>query len=114
MATTFTREDAQTCFRCDINPPSFRLISLERVPSDDGLIPECMVTLLCQDCLRFELDDFHEALNQTSIPFGEDATEESFLCRQIGVLVVPLAVSYNESRLLVEELQTDGLECVVN
>jgi len=31
MANTFTKEDARTCFGCDQNPPSFRLISLERL-----------------------------------------------------------------------------------
>jgi hypothetical protein len=73
-----------------------------------------MSTLLCDECLKPELDDFHRSLEQTEIPLGQGETEDEFLYRQIGVLVVPISLSYEEARLLASELQTDGLSCVVN
>ena|SRR5450631_149984 len=114
MATLFSLEDAMTCCHCGTTPPSFRLISLERVRNaDSGLVPECMATLLCDVCLKYELKHFHESLDQCSIPLGKEETENSFLCRQFGLLVVPMSLTYDESRLLVDELETNGLECFV-
>jgi hypothetical protein len=115
MTIRFNREDALICNSCFIEKPSFRLISLELVPGKDGgLVSTCMSTLLCNECLKPELDDFHRSLEQTEIPLGQGETEDEFLYRQIGVLVVPISLSYEEARLLASELQTDGLECVVN
>jgi hypothetical protein len=115
MTIRFNREDALTCCSCFIEKPSFRLISLELVPGNDGgLVSTCMSTVLCDECLKLELDDFHRSLEQTEIPLGQGETEDEFLYRQIGVLVVPISLSYEEARLLASELQTDGLECVVN
>jgi hypothetical protein len=115
MTIKFTKEDAQTCFTCDIHQPSFRFISLDLVPGKDrALVPTRVVTLLCKDCLRLALDDFHESLKQCEIPLEEGETEDHFFTRQIGVLVVPISLSYEEARLLGSELQTDGLESVVS
>ena len=115
MATLFSHEDKMTCCHCGTIRPSFRLISLERVRnSDAGLIPECMVTLLCDVCLKYQLEYFHGSLGQCSIPLGNEETDDSFLVRQFGVLVVPISLTYDESRLLVEELETNGLECFVH
>jgi hypothetical protein len=36
VAIKFKREDAKTCFRCQVNPPQFRLISLEKLPTEGG------------------------------------------------------------------------------
>jgi hypothetical protein len=66
------------------------------------------------ECLKPELEDFHRSLEQTEIHPGQGETEDEFLYRQIGVLVVPISLSYEEARLLASELQTDGLSCVVN
>lgn len=111
MATIFKKEDAETCCKCDSKNPSFRLISLELVPNNArGLVPECSATLLCQDCLKLELNDFHESLDQMSKPLEEwELPEERCLSRGYGIMVVPLKLTYDESRLLVEELGTDGL-----
>lgn len=114
MTIRFNREDDLTCCSCIIDKPSFRVISLELIPGKDGgLVPTCLSTLLCDKCLKPELDDFHRSLEQTEIPLGEGETEDEFLYRQIGVLVVPISLSYEEARLLVRELQSNGLECVV-
>src|ERR1700677_3126788 len=115
MNIRFNREEALTCCSCFIEKPSFRLISLELVPGKDGgLVSTCMSTLLCDECLKPELDDFHRSLEQIEIPLGQGETEDEFPYRQIGVLVVPIPLSYEEARHLASELQTDGLECVVN
>lgn len=60
------------------------------------------------------MDNFHGALGQTKIPLEDDETDDRFLARQLGVLVIPLLISRTESKLLIEELETSGLECVVN
>jgi hypothetical protein len=66
--------------------------------------------LVCQDCLKLELDDFHKSLDQVMKPLQEwELPEERCLSREYGVVVVPLKLTYDESRLLVEELGTDGL-----
>ena len=57
---------------------------------------------------------FIDPLEQTEIHLGQGETEDEFLYRQIGVLVVPISLSYEEPRLLASEFQTDGLKCVVN
>jgi hypothetical protein len=57
-----------------------------------------MSTLLRDECLKPELDDFHRSLEQIEIPLGQGKTEDEFLYRQIGVLVVPISPSYQEPR----------------
>jgi hypothetical protein len=115
MPNKFSKEDAQTCFRCGTKPPSFRMVSLARMPNEHGsLVPECITALLCSRCVWYELHDFHQSLNQVNIPFGTDEEKESFLCRQVSICVIPLSLTYMESNLLVEGLKADWLECVVN
>jgi hypothetical protein len=115
MIIKFTKKEALTCSFCSSNKPSFQMISLEPVPGKDGgLVSTCTTTFLCDECLKSELDDFHRSLKQSETPLGEGETQDDFLYRQIGVLVVPISLSYEEARLLASELQTDGLECVVN
>ena len=115
MAIKFKREDAKTCFRCQVNPPQFRLILLEKLPTEGGALePECLVELLCPGCLQLEIDDHYEALAQSSIPVGADETPDVRVCRQIGFAVVPLMFCERESQLLIDELTTDGFEMAVN
>jgi len=116
MATMFTKDDAQTCCGCDSKDPSFRLVSLQLVPNNaKSLVPECTATLLCQDCLKLELDDFHRSLDQIKKPIEEwESSEERHLSREYGVVVVPLKLTYSESQLLIEELGTDGLKRLLN
>jgi hypothetical protein len=115
MANTFTKEDARTCFGCDQNPPSFRLISLERFPNESRqLEPDCMAGLFCEACLRLEINEYFAAFTQNNLPLRSDESTESCLCRQIGFAVVPLALSEEESKLLVEEIEADWLEAMVN
>ena len=38
------------------------------------------------------------------------SSEERFLSREYGIVVVPIKLTYSESQLLIEELGTDGLE----
>ena len=115
MANTFTREDARTFFGCDQNPPSFRLISLERFPTESRRFePACMTGLFCEACLKLEINEYFAAFAQTNLPLGSDESTESCLCRQIGFAVVPLALSEEESKLLVEEIAVDWLESTVN
>jgi len=111
----FNREDSRTCFRCDSNPPSFRIISIEKTPTDDGnLEPDCLVALICQSCLRPEIEDLCNEFAQSSSPVSVDESPERCLCRQVAFAVVPLMFSQRESELLVDELGTDGLEMVLN
>ena len=112
MATIFKREDAETCCGCNSKDPSFRLISLQLAPNNArNLVPECTATLLCLDCLKLGLDDFHKSLDQIKKPIEEwESSEERFLSREYGIVVVPLKLTYSESQLLIEELGTDGLE----
>jgi hypothetical protein len=115
MAIKFKREDAKTCFRCHSKPPQFRLISLEKLPTEDGILkPDCLVELLCPSCLRLEVDDFHEGFAQSSIPLGAGETPDVLVCRQIGFAVVPLIFSERESQLLIDELRADGSDMEVN
>ena len=115
MANTFTNEDAKTCFGCDQNPPSFRLIWLERFPNESRhLEPDCMTGLFCEACLNLEIAEYLPAFAQNNLPLGSDESTESCLCRQIGFAVVPLALSEEESKLLVEEIEADWHETIVN
>ena len=44
MATKFRREDARTCFRCQSELPSFRLISLVKLLTENRTLePDCLV-----------------------------------------------------------------------
>jgi hypothetical protein len=115
MATKFNPEDARTCFECDVRPSSFRMISLELAPDiDRRLVPECITFLLCDVCIKNQMDKFHDGLVQAKIPLCDDETNDRFLARQLGVLVIPLSISRTESKLMIQELQADGLECVAN
>ena len=115
MGIRIKREDAKTCFRCHSNPPLFRLISLVKIPTEDGsLEPNCLVELLCPSCLPLEIDDFHEGFAQLSIPVGMDESPDVCLSREIGFAVVPLMLSERGSQLLIDELRTDGFEMAVN
>lgn len=109
MAIKIKGEDAKTCFRCQSNPPQFRLISLQNLPTDGGsLEPDCLVELLCTNCLRPEIDDLYEALPQSNLPLGEDESPEICVTRQIGFAVVPVLFRELEAQLLIGELRTDG------
>jgi hypothetical protein len=115
VAIKFKREDAKTCFRCQVNPPQFRLISLEKLPTEDGALePDCLIELLCPGCLRLEIDDSYEAFAQSSIPVGANETPDVRVCRQIGFAVVPLMFSERESQLLIDELRSNVFETAVN
>jgi hypothetical protein len=116
MATMLKKDGAQTCCGCDSKNPSFRLISLQLAPNNArSLVPECTAMLLCQDCLKLELDDFHKSLDQIKRPIEEwESSEKRHLSREYGVVVVPLKLTYSESQLLIEELGTDGLERFFN
>jgi hypothetical protein len=110
MPMKFIREDARTCFRCDKNPPSFRLISLEKTPTEEGdLESDCGVSLICQSCLRPEMDDLWNAFAQSAVPVTGDESPTRCLCRQVGFAIVPLTISQRESGLLIDEL---GAECI--
>ena len=114
MANTFTKDDARTCFGCDQNPPSFRFISIERFPNESRqLEPDCTAALFCEACLKLEINEYVAAFAQSNLPLGRDESTESCLCRQIGFAVVPLALSEEESKLLVEEIEADWLEVKV-
>jgi len=115
MSITFNREDAKSCFRRHSVPPSFRLISLERFPNESRVFePDCMAGLFCEACLKFEINEYFDAIAQNQEPLGSDESTEGFLCRQIGFTVVPLMLSESESKLLVEEIEADWLEAMVN
>lgn len=78
MATTFTQDDAKACFRCNFKQPSFRLISLESFPTEDGgLEPDYLVGLFCEECLRVEVDGLCESFVQSRIPLGADESPEA-------------------------------------
>jgi hypothetical protein len=115
MATTICRDDARTCFRCDSNPPSFRLISLERFPNESReLEPDCTAGLVCEECLRNAINNHLDGFAQAKLPLGTDESAEGFLCRQIGFAVVPLILAEKESGLLVDEIESDWLDAMVN
>lgn len=115
MATTISRDDAKACFRCDLNPPSFRLISLERYPNEcRELQPDCNAGLFCERCLRIVINDHIDAFAQSKLPLGTDESTDRFIRRQVGFVVVPLMLDEKESELLVDEIETEWLEAVVN
>src|ERR1700751_1603374 len=115
MIIKFTKKEALNCSFCFSNKPSFQMISLDPVPGKDGgLVFTCTTTLMCDECLKSELDGFHRSLRQSKNPLAEGETEDDFLYRQIAVVVVQISLSYEEARLLARELQTNGLECVVD
>jgi hypothetical protein len=115
VPTKIKQEDARTCFHCDSNPPSFRVISLENTPNvDRDLEPDCLVALVCQSCLPLQIDDLCKGIAQMKIPVGVDETPDRCLCRQVGFAIVPLKLSEPESGLLIDELGTEVLETTVN
>jgi hypothetical protein len=115
MATTISREDARTCFRCDSNQPSFRLVSLERFPNGSReLEPDCTAGLVCEACLRNAINDHLDGFAQAKLPLGTDESAEGFLCRQIGFAVVPLKLDEKESGLLVDEIESDWLDAMTS
>jgi hypothetical protein len=115
VATRFNQKDASTCFNCHSNAPSFRLISLEKIPTDARqLEPGCLVGLFCNECLRFSLEGVFEGFVQSKSPLRSHESPDSCLCRQVGFAVVPLEFSQQESQLLIDELGTDCVEPVVN
>jgi hypothetical protein len=115
MATTFTQDDARTCFHCSINPPAFRLISLERFPNEIGdLVPDTLAGLFCESCLRLEIENYYDSFGQAKLPFGKDESPDGFLCRQIGFAVVPLLFGEEEAKIMIDELNSDWLECAVD
>jgi hypothetical protein len=114
VPTMIKQEDARTCFHCDSNPPSFRVISLENTLNlDRDLEPDCLVALVCQSCLRFQIDDLCKGIAQSNIPIGIEETPDRCLCRHVGFAIVPLKLSERESGLLIDELGTEVLEPAV-
>lgn len=111
VTTKYAQEDARTCFRCDVNPPSFRLISLEKTPTeDDDLEPDCVVSLICQSCLRPEMDDLCNGFAQSALPVTSNESPSRCLCRQVGFAILPLTFRQRESGLLIDELNVDCIE----
>ena len=78
------------------------------------LEPDCLVGLLCDACLRLEIDGVLDGFAQSGTPVGLHESPDRCLLRQVGFAVVPLAFSQRESQLLVEELGTDVLDTPVN
>jgi len=115
MATTITRDDARTCFHCSLNPPVFRVISLEQFPNEIGdLVPDTLVGLFCEPCLKLEIESYYAAFEQAKLPFGKDESPNGFLCRQIGFAVVPLIFGDEETKVMIDELNSEWLECAVH
>jgi hypothetical protein len=115
MATTFTQDDARTCFHCSVNRPVFRVISLERFPNEIGdLVPDTLAGLFCESCLRLDIESYYDAFEQAKLPFGKDESPNGFLCRQIGFAVVPLMFGEEEAKIMIDELNSDWLECAVD
>ena len=115
MTIVITKDEARTCFGCDENPPSFRLISLERFPNESRHLElDCMAGLFCDVCLRREIDNYLAAFPQNSLPLGNDESTERCLCRQIGFAVVPITLNEKESALLAREIEGNWREVIVN
>ena len=88
------------------NRPSNRVISLERSPKRSRVLKqECSASLVCESCLRTELNEFYEALGQLGIPLEAEENEESYLTRPIGLVVIPMSLHPSDARRLVEELE---------
>jgi hypothetical protein len=73
-----------------------------------------MAGLFCEACLKVEINEYFDAFAQNREPLEIDESTDGYLCRQIGFTVVPLTLSENGSKLLVEEIETDWLEAIVN
>ncbi len=115
MATTITLEDARTCFHSSVNTPVFRVISLEQFPDESGdLAPDTLVGLFCESCLKLEIEGYYDAFEQAKLPFGKDESPNGFLCRQIGFAVVPLILGDEEAKVIIDELNSDWVECEVS
>jgi len=111
MTVKFKQDDAGTCFRCYSNPPSFRLISLEKFPTDAGqLESDSLVGLLCDACLRLEIESIFDCFAQSKLPLEAHESTTRCLCRQVGFAVMPISFSERESQLLIDELNPDCLE----
>jgi hypothetical protein len=114
MAIQFSTKEAENCFRCDSARPSFRVISLETAPDGHGnLTSQCAASLVCDDCLEKALSEFCEFTGQIRIPVTNEETEDDFLTRPIGVVAVPISLSSNDSRLLIDELDHHRVVCDV-
>jgi hypothetical protein len=91
------------------------VISLERFPDEIGnLVPDTLVGLFCESCLRLEIESYYDAFEQAELPLGMDESPNGFLCRQIGFAVVPLILGNEEATVMIDELNSDWLECAVN
>jgi hypothetical protein len=73
-----------------------------------------MAGRFCESCLRLELENYYESFRQAKEPLGKDESPDGFLCRQIGFAVVPLVFGQEEAKVMVDELNSDWLECAVN
>jgi hypothetical protein len=106
MAIQFSTKEAQSCFQCDGARPTFRVISVDRIPDGSGILTsKCAAALVCEDCLEKALSEFHEAVKQIRIPFSEEESEDNYLTRPIGIVAIPIGLSSNDSRLLMAELE---------
>lgn len=115
MATTITPDDARTCFHCTVNPPVFRVISLEQFPDECGdLVPDTLVGLFYESCLKLEVEGYYGAFEQAKLSFGKDESPNGFLCRQIGFAVVTLILGDEEAKVMIDELNSDWVECAVS
>jgi hypothetical protein len=107
MTIRFSKKESQKCFGCD-NRPSYRVISLERSPKQFGVLKqECSASLVCESCLKTELNEFYEALGQLRIPLETEENEASYLTRPIGLVVIPVSFDPFDARRLVEELECE-------
>lgn len=107
----FNERDSDACFSCMLRKPEFRVIWIERVPSKDrSLKPSCGDALFCRRCLKTTLNDFHKSYPQCKIPLSDDETEKLSLVRQLGLLVIPIAISTEEQRVLLNHLQFDEIQ----
>jgi hypothetical protein len=112
MAIQFSIKEAANCFRCDSARPSFRVISVDRVPDGSGILTsECAAALVCEDCLEKALREFYETIRQIRIPVSKEETEDNYLTRPIGIVAIPIWLSSNDSRLLIDELENLQIVC---
>ena len=109
--TSFSEEDAATCFSCNENAPEFRVIMLgKHIGKSQELTTDVTVALICAECLGQQLSEFHSSLAQAKEPVSASESEESSLVRDYGLLVVPLDLSKDEADLLIAELRTSGIQ----
>jgi hypothetical protein len=91
------------------------VISLERFPNETGdLVPDTLAGLFCEDCLRLEIENYYDSFRQAKLPLSKDESPDGFLCRQIGFAVVPLVFGEEEAKAMIDEFNSDWLECAVN